>query len=415
MIILTLGIVIILGVILTKLLDNFRLPGFIGFLALGILMGPFALNIMDSAFLGLSQEISTFAIVILLIRAGLSLSRDSLRKVGRPSIEMGFVPSVIEGGSIIVIAPFLLGISPVEAGMLGFILAAVSPAILVPQMLSYIERGIGTIKSIPTLIMAGSSTDDVVAITIFSSFLGIYLGGKIDILWEILGIPISLILGLILGLITAIILLAVFRKWEFTDTEKLFITLSTAIILNSIGTALEDIIPVAGLLGVMVIGFVILDRSPKIANVLSQKFSKLWILAEIVVFVMLGAQLNIVLALNMLGIGLLVISLGLVFRSIGVYIALFGTDLTFNEKVFCMLAYTPKATVQATIGAVPLAMGVASGEIILAITAIAILFTAPLGAISLKLFGERLLTADTPIDTSLANSIAARIALENEE
>ncbi|MGL6298629.1 MAG: cation:proton antiporter, partial [Methanobacteriaceae archaeon] len=178
MIILTLGMVILIGIIFTKLLHKFRVPGFIGFLALGMLMGPYALDIMDGAFLGLSQELSMLAIIILLIRAGLGLSRDALRKVGRPAIEMGFIPSLFEGFSIVLIAPLLLGISPIEAGMLGFILAAVSPAILVPQMLSYIERGIGTLKAIPTLIMAGSSTDDVVAITIFSSFLGIYLGGK---------------------------------------------------------------------------------------------------------------------------------------------------------------------------------------------------------------------------------------------
>lgn len=208
--------------------------------------------------------------------------------------------------------------------------------------------------------MAGSSTDDVVAITIFSSFLGIYLGGKIDIVWEIIRIPISLILGLLFGLVTGFMLLFIFKRWNFLDTKKIFITLLTAIILNSIGTDLEGIIPIAGLLGVMVIGFIILDRPPRTAKMMSQKFLKVWTLAEIIVFVMLRAHLNIPLALNMLGIGLLVITLGLLFRSVGVYIALLGADLTIKEKIFSMLAYTPKATVQATIGAVPLTMGVAS-------------------------------------------------------
>lgn len=395
--VLSIGIVIILGILCTKLLTRLKVPAFLGFLAIGISLGPYAFNVLDQAFMGLTQELSTLAIIILLLRAGLGLSRDAMRKVGRPAVEMSFLPSVIEGTSVILIGHYLLGISFIEAGMLGFILAAVSPAILVPRMLDLVDKGFGVAKGIPTLLLAGSAADDVVAITIFSAFLGIYTGGNVNIVWDLAGIPISLILGIVIGLATGISLLYAFKRWEFTDTEKLLITLATGILLNAFGEILQGIIPVAGLVGVMVIGFLILDHSPKVGHTLAKKYSKLWMLAEIIVFVLLGAQLDIPLVISVIGVGILVVSLGLIFRFIGVFISLAGTDLNNKEKLFCMVSYVPKANVQATIGAVPLAAGVASGEIILAVSAISIIYTAPIGAILIKFFSERLLTRDEPI------------------
>ena len=392
--VLSIGMVIILGILCTKLLGRMKIPAFLGFLAIGVLLGPYAFNILDHAFMGLTQELSTLAIIILLLRAGLGLSRDAIRKVGRPAVEMSFVPSVIEGVSVIFIAHYFFGISFIEAGMLGFILAAVSPAILVPRMLDLLYKGIGVAKGIPTLLLAGSAADDVVAITIFSAFLGIYTGGKINIAWDLLGIPISLILGIFIGVATGFVILFVFKKWEFSDTEKLLITLATGILLNAFGELMRGTIPVAGLVGVMVIGFLVLDKNPKVGKSLSNKYSKLWIVAEIIVFVLLGAQLNIPMMLSVLGLGVLVITLGLLFRSVGVYLSLLGTDLNNKEKLFCMISYIPKANVQATIGAVPLAVGVVSGELILAVSAISIIYTAPLGAMLIKFFSEKLLTKD---------------------
>ncbi|MDR2967369.1 MAG: cation:proton antiporter [Methanobacteriaceae archaeon] len=392
--VLSIGIVIVLGILCTKLLSKVKIPVFLGFLVTGILLGPYVFNILDHAFMGLTQEVSILAIIILLLRAGLGLDRDAMRKIGRPAVEMSFVPSLIEGISIILIGHYLLGLSFIEAGMLGFILAAVSPAILVPRMLDLIYKGLGVEKGIPTLLLAGSAADDVVAITIFFAFLGIYNGGNINIVWNLVGIPISLILGIIIGLITGIFLLYIFKRWKFSDTEKLLITLATGILLNAFGELLQGIIPVAGLVGVMVIGFLILDRNPKLGQTLSKKYSKLWMLAEIIVFVLLGSQLDIPLVMSVIGIGILVVSLGLIFRFLGVFISLAGTDLNYKEKLFCMVSYIPKANVQATIGAVPLAAGVASGEIILAVSAISIIYTAPLGSILIKLLSKRLLTSD---------------------
>ena len=401
--VLSIGIVIVLGILSIKLLTRIKVPAFLGFLATGILLGPYAFNVLDHALMGLTQELSTLAIIILLLRAGLGLNRDSMRQVGRPAVEMSFLPSVIEGVSVIFIGHYLLGISFIEAGMLGFILAAVSPAILVPRMLELVYNRIGVEKGIPTLLLAGSAADDVVAITIFSAFLGIYTRGNTNILWDLLGIPISLILGVVTGLLTGICLLYIFKKWEFTVTEKLLITLATGILLNAFGEMLQGTIPVAGLVGVMVVGFLILDRNPKLGHDLSKKYSKLWLLAEMIVFVLLGAQLNIPLVLSMFEIGILVVSLGLIFRSIGVILSLAGTNLNNKEKLFCMVSYIPKANVQATIGAVPLAVGVASGEIILAVSAISIIYTAPIGAILIKFLSERLLTKDNPIEGTVQN------------
>lgn len=407
-IILSLAIVMLLGVLCIKCFSKLGVPAFLGFLLIGILLGPYATNILNIEFMGLTQEIATMAMVILLIRAGLGLSRDSLRKVGRVAVEMSCIPSVFEGLLVMIVGHYFLGISFIESGMLGFILAAVSPAILVPRMLNLIDKGLGTKKGIPEILLTGSSADDVVAITIFSVFLGMYTGGNINIVWSIASIPISLILGVLTGFVTGLILLYAFRRWDFSDIEKLFVTLATGILLNSLGEALQGRIPLAGLVGVMVIGFLLLDRMPKVALGLSNRYSNLWIVAEIVIFVLLGAQLELPLLIEtpeglfapVIIVGILVICMGLIARFGGVFMALAGSGLNNKEKIFCMASYIPKANVQATIGAVPLAAGVASGELILAISAISIIFTAPLGALLIDFFNDKLLTKDEDLDNS---------------
>jgi NhaP-type Na+/H+ or K+/H+ antiporter len=412
---LSFGLILFLGVVSAKLLNKINVPSFLGFLLIGILIGP-VFHILSSEFIGYTQEIATLAMVILLLRAGLGLSRDSMAKVGRVAIEMSCIPGVLEGLSIAFIGSIILGISIIEGGMLGFILGAVSPAILVPRMLKLIENGLGTDKGIPEILMAGSSADDVVAITVFSVFLGMWTGGNINIGLSIASIPVSLILGVLFGVLCAIILIFMFKKWNFSDIEKLFLTLAVGILLNSFGELIQGIVGyslVAGLVGVMVIGFLLLDRAPKVAIELTDKYNHLWLAAEILIFVLLGAQMDLSLLLTTLPLGgiqipfilmgILVVCIGLLFRYLGVLIALTGSHLNMKERIFCMLAYTPKANVQATIGAVPYATAVAlgmvpaavaTGQMILAITAISIIFAAPLGALFIDVLSHKLLAVD---------------------
>ena len=258
-------------------------------------------------------------------------------------------------------------------------------------MLALMDKGLGEKKNIPTLILAGASVDDVFAITIFSVFLGLYGGGQINIALTMLGIPVSIILGILLGAIIGIILVIIFKKYAIRDTVKLLCILSLAILLTTLETALKSKVDIAGLLGVMAIGFVIYERAPKVGKRMAVKFNQVWVLAEIILFVLVGAQVNVVLALDAGFKGVVLIALGLLGRSLGVLISLIGTDLNMKERLFCILAYTPKATVQAAIGAIPLAMGVESGDLILSLAVLAIIITAPLGAIAINVSGPRLL------------------------
>jgi NhaP-type Na+/H+ or K+/H+ antiporter len=316
---------------------------------------------------------------------------ERLRKVGTSAIKMSFIPDIMEGLTVMVVAYYLLGLPIIEAGMLGFIIAAVSPAVIVPQMLSFIERRMGTKKGIPLIILTGASVDDVVSITIFSIFVGIYGGQQINYFKEALSIPLSIGLGILFGLILAFALIYLFKRFDIRATEKTLIVLASAILLKNLGDSLNSIVPIAALVGVMVIGFVILEKMPEVGAQLSEKFGKIWIFAEILLFVLVGAQVNIYLAASFLFIGLAIIIIGLMARSVGVYLSLMGSNLNLQEKIFCIFAYIPKATVQAAIGAIPLSIGVASGDIILAIAVIAILFTAPLGSFAVSKYGEKAL------------------------
>lgn len=393
-ILLSLAIIIIFGLIFSRLFLKIGLPGLLGMIVVGVLIGPYYLNLIDPRFLGISSDLRVMALIIILLRAGLSLHRDALRKVGNSALKMSFVPCLFEGLAILVISHFLLGLPWIVAGMLGFIIAAVSPAVVVPSMLSFIERGMGTVKNIPTLLMAGASADNVVAITIFSAFLGFYTNSSLNIGIAILGIPVSLLIGMIMGFLLGLFILRIFKHYCVGSSEKILIILASAILLKELGDYLQNYIPVAALLGIMVLGFVIVDRNPNLGFELSSKFSKIWILAEIILFVLVGAEVNINLVISAGVAGIIIICMGLIARSLGVYLSLKGTELNMDEKLFSMVANTPKATVQAAIGAVPLAAGVASGDIILAISVLAIILTAPLGSLGIKVMGDKILTRE---------------------
>ncbi|UTB32463.1 MAG: cation:proton antiporter [Methanobacterium sp. ERen5] len=390
-ILLSLGIIIVFGLIFSRLFSKIGLPGLLGMLVVGVLIGPYYLNLIDPRFLGISSDLRVMALIIILLRAGLSLHRDALRKVGMSALKMSFLPCLLEGLTIMVVAHLLLGLPWIVAGMLGFIIAAVSPAVVVPSMLSFIERSMGTAKSIPTLLMAGASADNVVAITIFSAFFGFYLNSSLNIGIAIIGIPVSLILGMIMGFLLGLLVLKIFKHYSIGSSEKILIILASAILLKELGDYLQNYVPVAALLGIMVLGFVIVDRNPNLGLELSSKFSKIWVLAEIILFVLVGAQVNIQLVISAGVAGIIIIGIGLLARSLGVYLSLSGTELNQDEKLFSMVANTPKATVQAAIGAVPLAAGVASGDIILAISVLAIILTAPLGSLGIKVLGDKIL------------------------
>lgn len=385
------ALIILLGLFFRNIFNRFKLPGLLGMLILGIIIGPYGLNLIDKAILNISGDLRVIALIIILLRAGFGIHMESLRKVGMSAIKMSFIPDVVEGLTVMFVSHYLLGLPIIEAGMLGFIIAAVSPAVIVPQMLSFIKRRMGTKKGIPLIILTGASVDDVVSITIFSIFLGIYGGQQLNYLMTVVSIPIQFVFGILFGLAIALLLIYLFKHFSIRNTEKTLIILASAILLKNLGDVLSSIIPIAALVGVMVIGFVILERMPEIGMEISDKLDKIWIFAEILLFVLVGAQVNIYLAASYALIGLTIIIIGLMARSAGVYVSLLGTNLNLKEKIFCIMAYIPKATVQAAIGAIPLSMGVASGQLILAIAVIAILFTAPLGSFAVSLYGEKAL------------------------
>lgn len=390
----SLAIIIMFGLIFNRVFTKIKLPGLLGMLFLGILVGPYGFNLISQEILTISPDLRKIALIVILLRAGLGIEKNTLKKVGIPAIKLSFLPGLLEGSMIILISSYLLDLSFVEAGILAFIIAAVSPAVVVPQMLDLIEKKRGRKKGIPTLILTGASIDDVIAITIFSTFLGFYGNNQLNVLKKVLQIPLSIFTGVLLGTMIALIIVCIFKKYHLRDTKKALLILSSAIILTELEIVMKDIFPIAALLGVMTIGFILQERYELVARRLASKFNKIWVFAEIMLFVLVGAEVNIHLAIKSGLTGLLIISLGLLARSAGVLISLIGTDLNWRERIFSVIAYTPKATVQAAIGAVPLAAGVQSGDLILAMAVLAIVITAPMGAVGIKLAGENLLSKD---------------------
>ncbi|MCG6878748.1 MAG: cation:proton antiporter [Deltaproteobacteria bacterium] len=383
--------IILFGLLGDYLFRRMKLPGLVGMLLVGILIGPYVLNLISPGMMTVSGDFRKIALIVILLRAGFELRRDTLNQVGRAALTMSAVPAIFEIAGIVLVAPRLLGITYLEAAILGSILGAVSPAVVVPLMIDFMDRGRGAKKGIPTLILGASSVDDVFVIVLFTIFLGMYGGGEVNIWMKIAEIPVSIVLGIIVGLIPGYFLYRLYMKYDWRPPKRTIVVMGVAIFLTWLESSLKDIVPIASLLGVMAIGFVILEKSEAVAHIISQKLKKLWVFAELLLFVLVGAQVNIHVAWKAGLAGTLVIAVGLLFRSVGTYISLMGTDLNRKEKLFCVVAYIPKATVQAAIGAVPLAAGVASGEVILALAVLSILITAPIGAIGIMILGNRIL------------------------
>lgn len=388
----SLAIILLLGIPANRFFEKIRIPGLLGMLILGIIIGPYGLNWIRPEMINVSSDLRKIALIIILLRAGFGINKNDLKKVGTTAIKMSFIPGLIEGLFIAFASIKVLKFSFIEGGILGFVLAAVSPAVVVPSMLNLNKNNIGTNKGIPTLIMAGASIDDVFAITIFSAFLGLYSGTHINIGMQLLGIPVSILLGIAGGIIIGYILIRIFNKYHIRDTKKVLLVLGLSILFTELENLLKSKIEIASLLGVMTIGFIIFEKIPKVGKRLAMKFDKIWVFAEIFLFVLVGAQVNILVAFNSGIKGVILILIGLIGRSIGVMISLLGTDLNWKERLFCIISYIPKATVQAAIGGVPLSLGVESGDVILAIAVLSILITAPLGAIGIRSFSKRFLT-----------------------
>jgi NhaP-type Na+/H+ or K+/H+ antiporter len=387
----SLAIIVLLGLGANKLFEKLKLPGLLGMLIVGAIIGPYGLDILQPDIINISGDLRKIALIIILLRAGFGINKNDLKRVGSTALKMSFIPGLIEGFFIAFASIKLLNFTFIQGGILGFIIAAVSPAVIVPSMLRLMENNLGTKKGIPTLILAGASVDDVFAITIFSGFLGLYSGSNMSIGLQILNIPISILLGIFMGLIIGIILIKVFQKYRIRDTKKILLIIGLSILLTELENSLKSKIEIASLLGVMTLGFIIVEKLPHVGKKLGTKLNKIWVFAEILLFVLVGAQVNVGVAVEAGKVGLAIIVIGLLGRSIGVVISTLGTELNWKERLFCVIAYTPKATVQAAIGAVPLSLGVISGDVMLAIAVLSILITAPLGAIGINLTGKRLL------------------------
>ena len=384
----SLALIFLLGMASGGIFKRIKLPNLLGMLLTGIILGPYVLNLIDNSILDISSDLRKIALIIILTRAGLSLDINDLKKVGRPAVLMCFIPATFEIIGMIVLAPKLLGVSILEAAVMGAVVGAVSPAIIVPKMLKLMEEGYGTEKSIPQMLLAGTSIDDIFVIVMFTVFTGLAQGNSISAI-SFLQIPVSIILGVIAGAVIGICLAVFFKKVHMRDSAKGVLLLSISFLMISLETALEGIVPFSGLLAVMSIGIFLQIKYRVVARRLSIKYSKLWVGAEILLFVLVGATVDISYAFKA-GIGAVILIFGvLLFRMVGVFFCLIKTNLTIKERLFCMIGYIPKATVQAAIGGVPLAMGMASGQLILTLAVLAILITAPLGAFGIINFCKR--------------------------
>lgn len=386
----SLALIFIIGLLLSSIFQRLHIPGLLGMLITGILLGPYALNLLDSSILSVSADLRQMALIIILMRAGLNLDIRDLKKVGRPALLMCFVPACFEIAGMVLIAPKLLGISVLDAAIMGTVVGAVSPAVIVPKMLHLMESRYGTAQSIPQLIMAGASVDDVFIIVLFTAFMGLAQGQTLSPL-SFVQIPVSIVTGLAAGIGLGLILAVFFKTVHLRDSVKVIILLSVSFLLMTLETALKGILPLSGLLAVMSMGAALQKSRYEAAKRLSGKFSKLWIAAEVLLFVLVGATVDIEYAVSAGPAVVLLVLLALMFRMFGVFCCLFKTKLLMKERLFCMIAYLPKATVQAAIGSIPLTMGLPCGKIVLTVAVLAILITAPLGAFGVDMTYRRLL------------------------
>lgn len=396
---LSLAIIFLAGLFVAAVFERIGLPRIIGMLGVGIVVSPYVLGLLDDSILGISSELRQIALIIILIKAGLSLDMSDLKKVGRPAVMMSFVPACCEIVGYVAFAPLLLGVNRIEAAVMGAVLSAVSPAVVVPRMVRLIEEKYGTDKSIPQMILAGASCDDIFVIILFSTFVTMAQGGTVHAA-DFLNIPISIVLGVIMG---ALVGMAVYFLFESSykhnrkirSSTKVIIMLGTAFLLMSIETVAKPYVAISGLLAVVAMACVIKLKSEKwVTARLSEKFGKLWIAAEVVLFVLVGAAVDVRYTLTAGISAVLMIFAALAFRAVGVLICMLGTKLSAKERLFCVIAYLPKATVQAAIGSVPLSLGLPCGKIVLSVAVLAILITAPLGSIGIDRSYKHLLSAE---------------------
>ncbi len=386
----SIAIIILCGLMAGWAFNKIKLPSLLGMIIVGIISGPHGLNMIDDSILMISGDLRQIALVIILTRAGLSLDISDLKKVGRPAVLMCFVPACIEILGTILLAPILLGASVLDAAIIGSTIAAVSPAVIVPRMIKLMEEGYGTDKSIPQLILAGASVDDVFVIVVFTAFTTLASTGKVSAA-SFLQIPISIILGIVLGCAVGALLVMFFKRRHIRDSIKILIILSISFLILELQNQLEGYVPVSGLLAIMSMGIVINQKYSVLAKRLSVKYNKLWLAAEVFLFVLVGVAVDIKYAISAGIMVVVLIICALVFRMFGVMIALLKTDLSVKERIFCMVAYTPKATVQAAIGSIPLSMGLECGSITLTVAVVSILITAPFGAICVDNLYRKLL------------------------
>ena len=386
---LSISMILIVGMSMGWICQKCKVPSLIGMLATGVVLGPYVFNLLDSSILGISAELRKIALIIILTRAGLGLDLSELKKIGRPAVLMCFVPASFELIGIIILASNLMGLTILEAAIMGAVLAAVSPAVVVPRMVKLMDEGYGTKEGIPQLILAGASVDDVYVIVLFSTFVGMMQGEGVSVL-RLINIPVSILLGILIGLLLGFVLAYFFKKVHIRDTSKVLIILSVSFLLVVFEDKLTTPITFSALISIMFIGIGLQRKREEVAKRLSVKYGKLWVAAEVFLFVLVGATVNIG-YLGKVGVKALIVIIGaLAFRMLGVFVCLIGTSLKKMERLFVMMAYTPKATVQAAIGGIPLTLGFACGDTVLTVAVLAIVLTAPLGAFAIDLSYKKL-------------------------
>lgn len=375
----SLALIILLGLVSAMILEKIKLPNIIGMLLVGIMLGPSMFNMLDESLLSISGDIKEIALIIILLKAGLSLDLTDLKKVGRPAVLLCFIPATFEILGFIIFGPKLLGLTLLESAILGAVMGAVSPAVIVPRMTSLLENGYGK-KGLPQMVIAGSSADDVYVIVIFTALLALAKGSKISIM-SFLNIPISIILGILMGVLVGFIMVYLFKNYKLRNTYKVIILLSICFLFVSIEKSLEGKLAISGFLAIMAMGVTIFNKYPSLSKIFQVKFSKMWLISEIILFVLVGASVNISYAFKA-GLGtIVIIFIALLFRMLGTYLCLLKTKFNNKERLFTCITQIPKATVQAAIGGVPLEMGLLCGNTVLTVAVLSIIITAPLGSI----------------------------------
>lgn len=395
----SLALIFLVGLCMAAICQKLKLPRIIGMLVTGMVLGPYVLDFLDSSILSISAELRKMALIIILLKAGLSLNLNDLKKVGRPAILLAFVPASFEIVGYVLFAPAFLGISRIDAAVMGAVLAAVSPAVVVPRMVQLMEEKYGTKQSIPQMIMAGASCDDIFVIVLFTTFLGMAQGAKVSLL-RFVNVPVSILLGILLGAVIGYVLYRFFETAYkhhnyVRNSTKVILVLGVSFLLTAVEGWLDGKVAVSGLLAVVSMACVLKAKCiPAVSKRLSEKFGKLWIAAEVILFVLVGAAVDLRYTAAAGGFAVLVIFLSLIFRMAGVFVCVLGTGLSWKERLFCAISYLPKATVQAAIGSVPLTAGLGCGKMILSVAVLAILITAPLGALGMDLTYKKFLARE---------------------